>query len=412
MGGGDTQTTNQTQASQTSPYTPAQPLLQDILTSLGGMGTGETGAQAGGLGLLSSELGSLQQNAPAENAAVNTALTTNTGPQQGILTGAYGNLQKNLAPIADPGNLNPFMTPGFSTALDTLGNDITKRVNSEYAGSGRDPSGAGSWAQSEARGLAQGEAPVIASQFNTNVGNLENANQMLEGGASTTAGGLTSAQLAEITGQGTGLTEAGQLPGVLEAPGTAALGLGNTAYGLPYQNIATKENLVNPIAGLGAETTGDSTTVGTKSQSLPSTILGGLTGLAGLNGALGSGWLSGLGTSLGTGATSLMSSLAPLLAFSDEDLKENIEQVGETYDGQPLYSYNYIGDNEPRVGLLAQDVEERDPGAVVEIGGYKAVNYPRALRRSRELAGMLEDDDFPSHHLMARDPDGSVWMGH
>jgi len=78
-----------------------------------------------------------------------------------------------------------------------------------------------------------------------------------------------------------------------------------------------------------------------------------------------------------------------LLAFSDERVKEDIEPVGETHDGQQLYSYRYIGDAEPRVGLLAQEVEKRDPGAVVDIGGVKAVDYERALRPSRRI-GMLK----------------------
>lgn len=69
--------------------------------------------------------------------------------------------------------------------------------------------------------------------------------------------------------------------------------------------------------------------------------------------------------------------------FSDERLKENIKEIGETNDGQPLYSYNYKGDDEPRVGLMAQDVLKRDPGAVkVHRSGFLMVDYDRALARA------------------------------
>ncbi len=69
--------------------------------------------------------------------------------------------------------------------------------------------------------------------------------------------------------------------------------------------------------------------------------------------------------------------------FSDERLKENIAPIGETFDGQNLYSYNYKGDSTPQVGLMAQEVEKRDPGAVLTLpSGFKAVNYPRALKKS------------------------------
>lgn len=78
-----------------------------------------------------------------------------------------------------------------------------------------------------------------------------------------------------------------------------------------------------------------------------------------------------------------------MFGVSDVRAKENIEPVGETYDGQNLWSYNYKGDPTPRVGLMAQEVERRDPGAVVTLpGGLKAVNYTRALEPTRR-AGLF-----------------------
>jgi len=66
-----------------------------------------------------------------------------------------------------------------------------------------------------------------------------------------------------------------------------------------------------------------------------------------------------------------LSSAASLGAsiFSDERLKEDILPVGELYDGTNVYSYRYKGDHVPRIGLMAQEVEKTNPGAVVEIGG-------------------------------------------
>jgi hypothetical protein len=64
--------------------------------------------------------------------------------------------------------------------------------------------------------------------------------------------------------------------------------------------------------------------------------------------------------------------------FSDERLKENIQRVGETDDGQPIYRYNYKGDKNTQIGLLAQDVEKHHPEAVGLAGGYKTVNYKKA----------------------------------
>lgn len=65
---------------------------------------------------------------------------------------------------------------------------------------------------------------------------------------------------------------------------------------------------------------------------------------------------------------------------SDRRVKDDVQRIGETDDGQPLYSYRYKGSDTPQIGLMAQDVEKRDPGAVITgPGGVKMVNYDRAL---------------------------------
>jgi hypothetical protein len=80
-----------------------------------------------------------------------------------------------------------------------------------------------------------------------------------------------------------------------------------------------------------------------------------------------------------SGAGMFMSML-PMFGISDERLKENITPVGETYDGQDLYLYNLKGDPRPQIGLMAQEVEARNPSAVVEHpSGFKVVNYTKAL---------------------------------
>lgn len=76
---------------------------------------------------------------------------------------------------------------------------------------------------------------------------------------------------------------------------------------------------------------------------------------------------------LGLGATALGAFMA-----SDERTKENVEAVGKTFDGQPIYRFNYKGDPRTQVGLIAQDVERKHPDAVAEHGGYKYVDYDRA----------------------------------
>jgi len=79
--------------------------------------------------------------------------------------------------------------------------------------------------------------------------------------------------------------------------------------------------------------------------------------------------------------------------FSDERLKENIQKVGETNDGQPIYRYNYKGDKNTQIGLLAQDVEKHHPEAVGLAGGYKTVNYKKATEDAVHKDGGGEVSD-------------------
>lgn len=73
-------------------------------------------------------------------------------------------------------------------------------------------------------------------------------------------------------------------------------------------------------------------------------------------------------------AVGIAGSLATL-AGSDIRIKENIVPEGSKWKGLNVYHYNYIGDDIPRRGVMAQDVEVIYPDAVHDIDGIKYVNY-------------------------------------
>ena len=106
------------------------------------------------------------------------------------------------------------------------------------------------------------------------------------------------------------------------------------------------------------------------------------------------------GTSFGNSTTtgspspfSIFGNLVGLGAnlFSDERVKENVAVIGETFDGQPIYRYNYIGDPRTTIGLMAQDVEQTNPEAVGEVGGVKVVDYDKALSRAEPREEAMAD---------------------
>ena len=64
---------------------------------------------------------------------------------------------------------------------------------------------------------------------------------------------------------------------------------------------------------------------------------------------------------------------------SDKRVKEDIKKVG-TVKGQNLYEYKYKGHEGKHIGLMAQEVEQDKPEAVITTsGGLKLVDYGKAL---------------------------------
>lgn len=66
------------------------------------------------------------------------------------------------------------------------------------------------------------------------------------------------------------------------------------------------------------------------------------------------------------------------IAASDRRLKKNIKKIGELGDGLGIYTYNYINDTGPFVGVMADEVEQLRPDALGPvIDGFKTVDYSK-----------------------------------
>jgi len=340
---GDKTPATSTTNTSTGPWMPATGLLQNLIGKYGSINTGVTGDQTDALSKLRSAIGQIPGFGDAASTGVSRLFSSDTSPQIGMLNAGYDTLQKNLGGTASGSELDPYKTPGFSDAIDTASNDITNRVKSVYAASGRDPSGAGSFGQSLGRGLTQGIAPIIQSQFNTNKQNQMNAAGTLYNAAGTTAGGITQQGQVPLTNIMAGIQSAGMIPGLYTAPGSAALNVANTAQNLPFANLQPQLQ-----AGLGLGATG-STSTGTTTQTPANDPMMNIIG-AGLTGAG--------------------------LFFSDRRMKKEVERVGKLPSGPNVYSFKYRGAKGPKqLGLIAQDVRKHAPEAVTNVGGRLAVDY-------------------------------------
>lgn len=80
---------------------------------------------------------------------------------------------------------------------------------------------------------------------------------------------------------------------------------------------------------------------------------------------------------------SVLGGLGGLLSLSDERAKTDISKVGETDDGQNIYKYRYKSGGPMQLGLMAQEVAEKNPDAVaIRPDGLMAVDYKRALENA------------------------------
>jgi len=94
-------------------------------------------------------------------------------------------------------------------------------------------------------------------------------------------------------------------------------------------------------------------------------------------------WLAGITEGAGAGAggqsTSSTTTPAPFFSLSDARMKDDKEIIGKMKDGTPIYRFRYAGSPETQLGLMAQDVEKRNPDAVARSPeGVKFVDYKAA----------------------------------
>jgi hypothetical protein len=78
--------------------------------------------------------------------------------------------------------------------------------------------------------------------------------------------------------------------------------------------------------------------------------------------------ISGIAEGAGTAA-------AGIAMASDRRVKKDIEKIGETKMGLPIYTFKYKDGNKTQMGVMAQDVEKKIPKAVSNRNGIKMVNY-------------------------------------
>jgi hypothetical protein len=299
MGGtSKSETTNQ--SSSTQPWAPAQPLLGGILGQLGGaLGrTGLTGAETGALDAL---MANAQAGNPYASAigGVATGLLGGGPDRTGLVGDAYRQYQDQLASTARGDFVDPSANPALQGYLSTIANDVQNRVNGMFAGAGRDLSGANQMAL--ARGITEGQAPVLLDAYIRARADQLAAQDKLYGAGGQTAGLLSQLDQQRLANQLSGIGASSAALQAADYGPQMQLAIEAQRRGNPLQNLQQIAGIGVPIAGLGSSSTGTKTTESStpfNPLSLAPLALAPFTGgtsLAGMGmSALGSGLFSGL----------------------------------------------------------------------------------------------------------------------
>src|SRR5215813_3132234 len=259
MGGSSRQTQQTRQVTQ--PWAATQPALDSILAGVRAM--------AGSAPLSAAESGALDTlaaNAAAGNpyraqiGALASDLFAGGPDRSGLVNDAYARLQSQLGTTAAGDYLDPAKNPFFNQTTQTIANDVQNRLAGMYAGAGRDPVGAGNFAQTLGRGIAEGVAPVYSNAYNTERQNqISAANQLFDAG-SQVANLLAGFDKTVLANRVAGLGVSDAALNAQNYGPTQALAIEAQRRGIPLNALAQLANVVTPIARLGTTTDGTQVT--------------------------------------------------------------------------------------------------------------------------------------------------------
>jgi hypothetical protein len=264
--GGKSETTQQSsQQSQLTPWAPAQ---GGILGILGGLNPSIQNLDGGSTvqGAYNQLEANAQQPNPLAPAAMSAATNllnggANYATAAGMLKDAYGRTIAGLSPWTSGSALDPSSNPALAQQLQTVRQDVTNSVNPMFAAAGR--LGSPDNYQALARGIAQGESPILQNA----AGNQLNAINMANGAAGGAASGLLGADTANAGILGQGIGNAATAYGAQNLAPQALLSAALGAQQLPIQNASALMGILGPLAAQFGTQTGNSSSVGTSTLS-------------------------------------------------------------------------------------------------------------------------------------------------
>lgn len=393
-GGGSTNTIQ-----STTPWAGQQPYLSDIYNMAAQNVTNSvpsyypsdtyapmTGEQNA---LMSNLIGADQSGGGSGIQAANQNITSMLSPAYTAQTqGTFNQGTNVLNNELSSSYLNPENSPAYQTAIGNAMAAAIPAASASFVNGNRSDSGLAqaattSAASNAAAGLAQQQYQAnqaiqnsAAQQASSNLLNQQSNQTRSDLTAPIVQQGLTSDMATALGASGMSQTD-------LQNQINANVSAYNYGQMLPFNMTSMFENAITGTGSPGGTSQTSQPYFTNPIANLASAGLGASAlGSLGSQAAIGAGYaggLAGLGGSsaAGTGfAASLLGSL-----FSDRRLKTDIQEIGETTSGFPLFLFRYKNESPMarHIGVMAQDVEKTRPWAVIETPRGKMVDYIQAL---------------------------------
>lgn len=277
--GSSTKKTNSSQ--QTDPWDPTINPLTDLVGQIGQY-QGNVGTQGGQQAAFDQLFSNAQAGNPNTENIKNLSADLFGAPNQsGTIEDAYKRITDQLGNTANGGNLDINENPYLQKMMQTVGDDIQNRIGGQFAGAGRDITGNASGQQALARGISQGELPTLFGQYNLERQNQSDAAKTLFGAGNTAATNTQALNTANFSDRLRGVGAGNAALDAQNYGPNTILALEQQLKQLPVEDLGRIEALLGPIAQLGGQATGKSTTKGTSMGLGISNLFGGLGSLFG-----------------------------------------------------------------------------------------------------------------------------------
>ena len=260
----DTKTQNQltNTDSKTDPWGPTKGYLEAFLSRLDDQGSKVGGAPSTDE---TNAFAQLKANAAAPNPfqsdieglAKKLFSVESTSP---MVKDAYSTLTDQLTPYASGANLDLKNNPHVAEMLAMTSDDAQNRINSMFAGAGRDLSGKN--VQAVGRGITEAQLPVLSNLFERGQDRQIDAAKTLFGAGTNTAQLSQGLDIEALMAGMSGIDASNAAIASKNAGPEAMLDLERRIKAQPFEEMGWLAQYLFPIAGLGQQTQGTQHTVG------------------------------------------------------------------------------------------------------------------------------------------------------